>query len=49
MHAQHRKRKNFIAKLKAGNRIITAHEEKAAEIFEFYSNLLVQLVIEKEP
>jgi hypothetical protein len=40
MHAQHRKRKNFIAKLKAGDRIFTAHEDKAAEIFEFYSNLI---------
>jgi hypothetical protein len=40
LHARHRKRKNFIAKLKAGDRIITAHEEKAAEIFDFYSKLI---------
>jgi len=40
MHARHRKRKNFIARLKAGDHIVTAHEEKEAEIFEFYSNLI---------
>jgi len=40
MHAKHRKRKNFISKLKVGDHIVTAHEEKVAEIFEFYSNLI---------
>nr|XP_034580478.1 uncharacterized protein LOC117843854 [Setaria viridis] len=39
MHARHRK-KNFIAKLRVDDRTITTHEEKAAEILEFYSNLI---------
>jgi hypothetical protein len=41
MHARHRKRKNFIASLREGDQILTSHEEKAAAILEFYSNLLV--------
>ena len=40
MHARYRKRKKFIAKLREGDRTITAHEEKASAIFEFYSNLI---------
>jgi hypothetical protein len=38
MHARHRK-KHFIAKLKVDDRIITTHEDKAANILEFYSGL----------
>ena len=40
MLARHRKKKNFIAKLKEGDNILTTHEEKAAAIFDFYSNLI---------
>jgi hypothetical protein len=40
MHARHRKKKNFIANLKEGDRILTTHEEKVAAIFDFYSNLI---------
>ena len=39
MHARHRK-KNFITKLKEGDNILTTREEKAAAIFDFYSNLI---------
>jgi len=39
--ARHRKRKNFIAKLTtADGTILTKHEEKEQNIFEFYTNLL---------
>ena len=38
-HARHRK-KNFVAKLKEGDNILTTHKEKAAAIFDFYSNLI---------
>lgn len=40
MHARHRKRKNFIASLREGDQILASHEEKAAAIFDFYSNLI---------
>ena len=40
MHARHRKRKNFIGKLIAGERVCTSHEDKAVVIDEFYENLL---------
>jgi hypothetical protein len=40
MHARHRKKKKFIAKLKQEDTIITSHEDKAAAIFEFYSDLI---------
>jgi len=40
LHARHRKRKNFIGKLTAGDRICTSHEDKAAIIDDFYENLL---------
>lgn len=40
MHARHRRKKNFITKLKVGDHTITTHEEKATEIFELYSNLI---------
>ena len=40
MLARHRKKKNFIAKLKEGDNILTTHEEKDATIFDFYSNLI---------
>jgi exonuclease III len=40
MHARHRKRKNFIASLREGDQLLTSHEEKAAAIYDFYSNLI---------
>jgi hypothetical protein len=40
MHARHRKKKNFIAKLRVDDRFITTHEEKANEILDFYTNLI---------
>lgn len=40
LHARHRKRKNFIPKLKVGDTILTRQEEKEQEAFEFYNNLL---------
>jgi len=40
MHARHRKKKNFIARLQEGDRILTTHEDKAAAILDFYSNLI---------
>lgn len=40
MHARHRKRKNFIAKLEYEDRILTGHDEKAAAVLDFYSNLI---------
>jgi len=40
-HARHRKRKNFISKLlKDDGTVLTKHEEKEQNIFDFYSNLL---------
>jgi hypothetical protein len=39
-HGRHRKKKNFIAKLKDGDNILTNHDEKAAAISDFYSNLI---------
>jgi hypothetical protein len=40
MHARHRKRKNFIAKLEYEDGICTSHEEKSNLVDEFYVNLL---------
>jgi hypothetical protein len=40
LHARHRKRKNFIAKLISGDQICTGQHEKAGVIDEFYENLL---------
>jgi hypothetical protein len=40
MHARHRKRKNFIAKLKTEDRVLIGHEEKAEAILDFYSKLI---------
>jgi len=40
LHARHRKRKNFIGKIVAGEQICTSHEDKAAAIDDFYENLL---------
>lgn len=41
LHARHRKRKNFISKLVADDgKVLTSHEEKEQNIFEFYLNLL---------
>jgi len=45
MHIRHRKRKNFIGKLIAGERVCTSHEDKAVVIDEFYENLLGTYII----
>ena len=40
-HARHRKRKNFISRLTNDSGVVlTKHEEKEHNIFEFYSNPL---------
>jgi hypothetical protein len=40
LHARHRKRKNFIAKLTIEDHIYTKHEDKAALVDLFFDNLL---------
>jgi hypothetical protein len=40
MHAQHRKRKNFIGKLTSQGEVFTSHEDKANFVQEFYGSLL---------
>jgi hypothetical protein len=40
LHARHRKRKNFIAKLTSGGHIYTGHEDKAQVVDQFYDELL---------
>ncbi|XP_020405790.1 uncharacterized protein [Zea mays] len=40
IHARHRKRKNFVAMLVDGDRILTNHCEKAAAVDQFYTNLI---------
>jgi hypothetical protein len=40
LHARHRKRKNFIAKLISGDQICTGQHEKPSVIDKFYENLL---------
>jgi hypothetical protein len=40
LHACHRKRKNFIGRIVAGERICSSHDDKAAVIDDFYENLL---------
>jgi exonuclease III len=40
LHARHRKRKNFIAKLTLGGHIYTGHEDKAQVVDQFYDELL---------
>jgi hypothetical protein len=40
LHARHRKRKNFIAKLTIKDHIYTKHEDKAALVDLFFDNLL---------
>jgi hypothetical protein len=40
LHARHRKRKNFIAKLTTEDHIYTKHEDKAALVDLFFDNLL---------
>jgi hypothetical protein len=39
-HARHRKRKKIIARLVDDNRVLTKHEDKAALVGGFYSDLL---------
>jgi hypothetical protein len=40
LHARHRKKKNFVAKLVDGNRILTNHSEKAAVVDDYSSKLI---------
>jgi hypothetical protein len=40
LHARHRKRKNFSAKLTSGGHIYTGHEDKAQVVGQFYDELL---------
>jgi hypothetical protein len=40
LHACHRKRKNFIGRIVAGERICSSHDDKAVVIDDFYENLL---------
>lgn len=40
MHARHRKRRNFIAKLEYEDRTLTSHDDKAAAVLDVYSNLI---------
>jgi len=41
LHARHHKRKNFICNLTSDDgHVLTSHEEKEQNIFEFYSSLL---------
>jgi hypothetical protein len=40
LHARHRKRKNFIAKLTTEDHIYTKHEDNAALVDLFFDNLL---------
>jgi hypothetical protein len=40
LHARHRKRKNFVARLVDEDQILTSHGEKAACVDQFYTNLL---------
>lgn len=40
LHIRHRKRKNFVACRVDGEQILTSHEEKAACVDQFYTNLL---------
>lgn len=40
LHAQHRKRKNFIARLTTEDQIATSHEDKAEVLLDFYTNLI---------
>jgi hypothetical protein len=40
MHARHRKRKNFVAKIVSGVDTFTDHDEKAKAVDEFYFKLL---------
>jgi hypothetical protein len=40
LHARHRKRKNFVATLVDGDEILTSHEDKAAAVDGFFSNLI---------
>lgn len=39
-HARYRKRKNFVAKLKADDRMITDQDEKKEVVWDFYNKLL---------
>jgi hypothetical protein len=39
-HARYRKKKNFMAKVKVGDRMITEQEEKKEAVWDFYNSLL---------
>jgi hypothetical protein len=36
----YRKRKNYIAKLKVGENVVTSHDDKAEALLDFYTNLI---------
>jgi hypothetical protein len=40
LHARHRRRKNFVAKLVDGDQVLTGHDDKASLVHQFYSNLM---------
>jgi hypothetical protein len=40
LHARHRKRKNFIAKLESDGQVVTSHEGKANVLLDFYDHLI---------
>ena len=44
LHARHRKRKNFVARLVDGDYTLTSHVEKAACVDRFYTNLIGKCV-----
>ena len=44
LHARHRKRKNFVARLVDGDHTLTSHAEKAACVDRFYTNLIGKCV-----
>lgn len=40
LHARHRKKKNFVSSLLDGDDILSSHNEKAAAVDQFFSNLI---------
>jgi hypothetical protein len=48
LHARHRKRKNFVPRPVDGDHTLTSHDEKAACVDRFYTNLIGNVLIEIE-
>jgi len=40
LQARHRKKKNFVSSLLDGDDILSSHNEKAAAVDQFFSNLI---------